>query len=96
MTPLTVSEARTILAVDEVLRRAVPLFETEVLAADAHEVWIKLVESAADRVASFGGTPRIASSLSSISAGPRQTCRACHEAALSPGDRCRACGRSGG
>ena len=96
MTPLTLPEARAILAVDKILRRPVPLLETEVLAADAHDAWLKLVESAVDRVASYAGTPRIASSLGSVSAGPHQACRACHEAALSPGEGCRACGRSGG
>lgn len=95
MTPLTVPEARAILVADEALQCLVEGLAGKVLGADEHEAWIKLVESAVDRVASFDGTLRIAGSLGSESTGPRQACRVCHEAALSPGDRCHVCGRSG-
>lgn len=54
MTPLTVSEARAILIADEVLRglTARPTFEGDELTA-----WTKLVESANDRIKTWGRGP---------------------------------------
>ncbi len=68
MIPLTVPEARSILAADEALEASFldRLASGSTLGIEEREAWIRLVESAAERIATYEG-----SRLSTIRAGSK-------------------------
>lgn len=59
--PLTVPEARAILAADKALYspREAGLTSVSLFGAEEREAWRFLVESAADRAAAYSGTPHV-------------------------------------
>lgn len=61
MTPLTVSEARAILIADEALSLSYEarLASGHTFGIQEREAWVKLVESATDRITAFEGQRRI-------------------------------------
>ena len=60
MTPLTVPEARAIVAADDALDATFPQREASgnLLGVEEAEAWMRLVASARDRIAQYEGTPR--------------------------------------
>jgi hypothetical protein len=65
MTPLTVPEARAILAADDALHCSYEerLASGQTLGIAEREAWAKLVESATDRIAAYERPPTAASAL---------------------------------